>query len=49
MLKKSSDAQIESLQETLKKMSSDNKWWWFAGGIVTGAATTYGAYKAFNE
>ena len=49
MLKKSSDIQIKSLQEALKKASSNNKWWWFAGGIATGVATTYGAYKAFNE
>ena len=43
------DKEIQSLVKSLKKTSPRNKWLWFAGGIVVGTASTYGAYKAFNE
>jgi hypothetical protein len=43
------DKEIQALVKSLKKTSPRNKTWWFVGGIVVGSATTYGAYKAFNE
>ena len=43
------DKEIESLVKSLKKTSPRNKTWWFVGGILLGSASTYGAYKAFNE
>ena len=49
LLQQSTNSQIEKLQETLKKQSPKNNWIWFAGGVAAGIATTYGAYKAFNE
>tara|TARA_Y100000034_G_C6545101_1_gene235321 strand:- start:14 stop:313 length:300 start_codon:yes stop_codon:yes gene_type:complete len=49
LLQQSTDSQIEKLQETLKKQSPKNNWVWFAGGVAAGMATTYGAYKVFNE
>jgi len=49
LLQQSTDSQIEKLQETLKKQAPKNNWIWFAGGVAAGIATTYGAYKVFNE
>tara|TARA_Y100000034_G_C6813635_1_gene365861 strand:+ start:770 stop:1069 length:300 start_codon:yes stop_codon:yes gene_type:complete len=49
VLKASTDVQITTLQDTLRRISSDNKWWWFTGGVVAGMAATYGAHRAFNE
>ena len=43
------DKEIQALVKSLKNTSPRNKLWWFVGGIVVGSATTYGAYKAFNE
>ena len=43
------DKEIDSLVNSLRKTSPRNKWLWFAGGLVIGTATTYGAYRAFNE
>ena len=43
------DKEIQSLVSSLKKTSPRNKTWWFVGGALIGAASTYGAYKAFNE
>ena len=49
ILEQSTNTQITELQETLNRVSPDNKWWWFAGGVAAGMASTYGAYKVFNE
>ena len=43
------DKEIDSLVSSLRKTSPRNKWLWFTGGLIVGTATTYGAYKAFNE
>ena len=43
------DVEIVKLQETIKKQSPPNKWAWYVGGIASGAAITYGAYKAFQD
>jgi len=43
------DREIQALVKSLKKTSARNKTWWFVGGIVLGSATTYGAYRAFDE
>jgi len=43
------DKEIQSLVSSLKKTSPRNKTWWFVGGAIIGAASTYGAYKVFNE
>jgi hypothetical protein len=43
------DIEIAALQEAMLKQAPSNKWWWFAGGIAVGVATTYGAYRVFNE
>jgi len=49
MLQESSKTQINSLQETLENLAPSNKWWWFTGGVAAGMASTYGAYRVFNE
>jgi len=49
LLEQSSNIQIDKLQQTLGKVSSTNKWWWFAGGVTAGIASSYGAYRLFNE
>jgi hypothetical protein len=49
LLQKSTDSQIEKLQKTLKNQSPKNNWAWFIGGVAAGIATTYGAYRTFNE
>ena len=43
------DKEIQALVKSLKKTSPRNKWLWFTGGLVVGAASTYGAYRVFNE
>jgi len=43
------DKEIHALVKSLKKTSPRNKMWWFIGGVVVGSATTYGAYRAFNN
>jgi hypothetical protein len=43
------DKEIQALVGSLKKTSPRSKWLWFTGGLVVGAASTYGAYRAFNE
>ena len=43
------DIEITALQEALLAQAPNNKWWWFVGGIAAGAATTYTAYRVFNE
>ena len=40
--------EIEQLRDSLLKHSPRNNLWWYAGGIVSGAAITYGAYRAFD-
>jgi len=43
------DIEIAALQEALLAQAPNNKWWWFVGGVAAGAATTYAAYRLFNE
>ena len=43
------DKEIYVLQEAIAAQAPNNKWWWFAGGVAAGIATTYGAYRLFNE
>ena len=43
------DIEIAALQEAMLKQAPDNKLWWFVGGVAAGIATTYGAYRVFNE
>ena len=43
------DREILALQEAIAAQAPNNKWWWFVGGIAAGAATTYTAYRVFNE
>ena len=43
------DKEIYSLQEALLAQAPTRKWWWFAGGVAAGVATTYAAYRVFNE
>ena len=40
--------QISSLQDTLSRLSSDNRWMWFVGGVGAGLAVSYTAYKVYN-
>ena len=43
------DMEITALQEAMLAHAPTRKWWWFAGGVMAGVATTYGAYRVFNE
>ena len=43
------DLQIENLETIISSNSGVSKWVWFASGIAAGTATTYVAYRAFNE
>jgi hypothetical protein len=43
------DMEITALQEAMLAQAPTRKWWWFAGGVAAGIATTYGAYRVFNE
>ena len=43
------DREILALQEAIAAQAPSNKWWWFAGGVAAGVATTYAAYRVFNE
>ena len=43
------DIEIAALQDAMLNQSPSNKLWWFAGGVAAGIATTYGAYRLFNE
>ena len=43
------DMEIVALQEAMLAQAPTRKWWWFAGGVAVGIATTYGAYRVFNE
>jgi|TARA_R110000824_G_scaffold110146_1_gene258066 hypothetical protein len=43
------DREIAALQDALLAQAPTRKWWWFAGGVAAGVATTYGAYRLFNE
>ena len=43
------DIEIAALQEAMLSQSPSNKLWWFAGGVAAGIATTYAAYRMFNE
>ena len=43
------DSQIENLETIISSNSGVSKWVWFASGIAAGTATTYVAYRAFNE
>jgi hypothetical protein len=43
------DIEISALQEAMLSQAPANKLWWLAGGIAAGIATTYGAYRLFNE
>ena len=43
------DIEIAALQEAMLNQSPSNKLWWFAGGVAAGIATTYAAYRMFNE
>ena len=49
LLVEQKDIEIKQLRESLLKQSPRKNWLWAAGGIVIGAATTYGAYRAFND
>lgn len=42
------DLEIQQLQESILRQSSDNRLWWYVGGIATGVVTTYGAYRLFQ-
>jgi len=43
------DLQIENLETIISSNSGVSKWVWFASGLAAGTATTYVAYRAFNE
>ena len=43
------DIEIAALQESMLAQSPSNKLWWFAGGVAAGIATTYAAYRMFDE
>ena len=43
------DIEINALQAAMLNQSPNNKMWWFVGGVAAGIATTYGAYRLFNE
>jgi hypothetical protein len=43
------DKEIQALVKSLKKTSPRNKTLWLVGGLIVGSATTYGAYRVFNE
>ena len=43
------DLQIENLETIISSNSGVSKWVWFASGIAAGTATTYVAFRAFNE
>ena len=43
------DIEIAALQEAMLAQAPTRKWWWFAGGVAAGIATTYVAYRVFNE
>jgi len=43
------DLEIQQLQESILRQSSDNRLWWYVGGVATGVAASYGAYRLFNE
>ena len=43
------DIEINALQAAMLNQSPNNKMWWFVGGVAAGVATTYGAYRLFNE
>ena len=43
------DLEISALQEALLAQAPNNKWWWLVGGVAAGVATTYTAYRVFNE
>ena len=43
------DKEIYALQEAIAAQAPNNKWWWFVGGVAAGVATTYAAYRVFNE
>ena len=43
------DMEITALQEAMLAQAPTRKWWWFAGGVAAGIATTYVAYRVFNE
>jgi len=43
------DLEIQQLQESILRQSSDNRLWWYVGGVATGLAASYGAYRLFNE
>jgi hypothetical protein len=43
------DEEINHLQRSLLRQSPSNRWIWAVGGAAVGVATTYGAYRLFNE
>ena len=43
------DLEIQQLQESILRQSSDNRLWWYVGGVASGVAASYGAYRLFNE
>jgi hypothetical protein len=43
------DLEISQLRESLLQQSPIKGWWWATAGAVVGVATTYGAYRVFNE
>ena len=43
------DREIAALHDALLAQATTKKRLWFAGGVAAGIATTYGAYRLFNE
>ena len=43
------DLEIQQLQKSILRQSSDNRLWWYVGGVATGVVASYGAYRLFNE
>ena len=43
------DVEIEQLRKSLLRQSPRNNWMWAVGGVAVGIASTYTAYRIFNE
>ncbi len=43
------DEEIERLRSSLLRQSPRNNWIWAVGGVAVGIASTYAAYRLFNE
>jgi hypothetical protein len=43
------DIEIDQLRKSLLRQSPRNNWVWAVGGVAVGIASTYTAYRLFNE